>query len=81
MATLHPPHLSPRVSAVAETVREAFWVIALGAIGCYAFFVALGAFSPGDVVASRSPSACCSCSGSSTPGRAATARTRAATRG
>ena len=50
MATLHRPHLSPPVSAVAEKVREAFWVIALGAIGCYAFFVALGAFSPGDVV-------------------------------
>jgi membrane protein implicated in regulation of membrane protease activity len=41
---------SPRVSAIAETVREVFWVVALGVIGCYAFFVALGAFSPGDVV-------------------------------
>jgi hypothetical protein len=44
---LHP---SPRVSAIAEFVREAFWVLALGVIGCYAFFVALGAFSPGDVL-------------------------------
>jgi membrane protein implicated in regulation of membrane protease activity len=51
MASLHlpHPHPSPRLSAVAETVREAFWVIALGVIGCYAFFVALGAFAPGDV--------------------------------
>jgi hypothetical protein len=49
MATLHLPHPSPRLSAVAETVREIFWVIALGVIGCYAFFVALGAFAPGDV--------------------------------
>jgi hypothetical protein len=44
---LHP---SPRVSAFAEFVREAFWVIALGVIACYLFFVALGAFSPGDVL-------------------------------
>ena len=44
---LHP---SQRLSSTAEFVREAFWVLALGAIGCYAFFVALGAFSPGDVL-------------------------------
>jgi membrane protein implicated in regulation of membrane protease activity len=44
---LHP---SPRLSAIAEFVRDAFWVLALGAIGCYVFFVALGAFSPGDVL-------------------------------
>jgi membrane protein implicated in regulation of membrane protease activity len=50
MASLHMPHPSLRVSAIAETVREVFWVIALGVIGCYAFFVALGAFAPGDVV-------------------------------
>jgi len=49
MSTLHLPHASPRVSALAEVVREAFWVICLGVIACYAFFVALGAFSPGDV--------------------------------
>ena len=40
--------MRPRVSAIAEFVREAFWVLALGVIGCYAFFVALGAFAPGD---------------------------------
>lgn len=40
---------SGRLGAVAETMREAFWVVALGVIACYAFFVALGAFSPGDV--------------------------------
>jgi membrane protein implicated in regulation of membrane protease activity len=44
---LHP---SPRLSAIAELVREVFWVLALGVIACYAFFVALGAFSPGDVL-------------------------------
>jgi uncharacterized membrane protein (DUF485 family) len=50
MTTLHMPRTSPRISAVAEAVREVFWVVALGIIGCYVFFVALGAFSPGDVV-------------------------------
>jgi uncharacterized membrane protein (DUF485 family) len=50
MTTLHLPRTSPRMSAVAEAVREAFWVVALGIIGCYVFFVALGAFSPGDVM-------------------------------
>lgn len=34
---------------VARVVREAFWVIALGVIAAYAFFVLLGAYSPGDV--------------------------------
>ena len=42
--------MSSRFSAIAEFVREAFWVLALGVIGCYAFFVALGAFAPGDVL-------------------------------
>jgi membrane protein YdbS with pleckstrin-like domain len=37
-------------AALAAAVRQAFWVIAAGLIGCYAFFVALGAYSPGDVV-------------------------------
>jgi membrane protein implicated in regulation of membrane protease activity len=50
MATLHLPHPSPRFSAVAQVLREAFWVFALGAIACYVFFAALGAFSPSDVV-------------------------------
>jgi len=34
----------------AENAREAFWVLALGAIAAYAFFLALGAFSPGDAL-------------------------------
>jgi hypothetical protein len=36
---------------LARTVGELFWVIALGVIIVYAFFLALGALSPGDVVA------------------------------
>jgi membrane protein implicated in regulation of membrane protease activity len=33
----------------ARFVRDAFWVLALGFIAAYVFFVALGAFKPGDV--------------------------------
>jgi fatty acid desaturase len=47
-------HISRRVEdrtlGLAETAREAFWTVAICLIGCYAFFVVLGAFSPGDVV-------------------------------
>lgn len=47
---LHIRRPSSRMSPAAEFIREAFWVLALGLIGCYVFFVALGAFSPGDVL-------------------------------
>jgi uncharacterized membrane protein YhaH (DUF805 family) len=33
-----------------ETMRETFWVLALAVIAMFAFFVALGAFAPGDAV-------------------------------
>ena len=33
-----------------ETMRETFWILALAVLALFAFFVALGAFSPGDVV-------------------------------
>jgi hypothetical protein len=49
MSTPAPRRPSP-ISAVASAVREAFWVIALGVIACYLFFVALGAIHPGDVI-------------------------------
>lgn len=32
------------------TLRELFWVLALGVIVCFAFFLALGAISLGDAV-------------------------------
>jgi uncharacterized membrane protein YhaH (DUF805 family) len=48
VATPPAPRSSP-LSNVARVVREAFWVIALGVIACYAFFVLLGAWTPGDV--------------------------------
>jgi len=33
-----------------ETARESFWILALAVIALFAFFVALGAFAPGDVL-------------------------------
>jgi hypothetical protein len=33
-----------------ETMRETFWVLALAVIALFAFFVALGAFSPADAI-------------------------------
>jgi hypothetical protein len=50
MAVPPVPRRPPLLSNVARVVREAFWVIALGFIACYAFFVVLGAWHPGDVV-------------------------------
>ncbi|HTE61326.1 MAG TPA: hypothetical protein VK631_13325 [Solirubrobacteraceae bacterium] len=33
-----------------ETMRETFWILALAVIALFAFFAALGAFSPLDVI-------------------------------
>jgi uncharacterized membrane protein YhaH (DUF805 family) len=33
-----------------ETMRETFWILALAVIALFAFFAALGAFSPRDVL-------------------------------
>jgi uncharacterized membrane protein YhaH (DUF805 family) len=38
------------VPRMLETMRETFWILALAVIALFAFFVALGAFSPGDVI-------------------------------
>ena len=35
---------------VLETMRETFWILALAVIALFAFFTALGAFSPMDVL-------------------------------
>lgn len=43
------PQPSSRLSALAELLRETFWILVLGLIACYGFFVALGAFAPADV--------------------------------
>jgi membrane protein implicated in regulation of membrane protease activity len=49
MSALRMPHPMSRHPEMARAIRDGFWVIALGAIGCYAFFVALGAIKPGQV--------------------------------
>jgi uncharacterized membrane protein YhaH (DUF805 family) len=38
------------VSRMLETLRESFWMLTLAVIALFAFFAALGAFSPADVV-------------------------------
>jgi fatty acid desaturase len=38
------------MSRMLETMRETFWILALAAIALFAFFAALGAFAPGDVI-------------------------------
>jgi hypothetical protein len=49
MSALRMPHPMAHHPVMARTIRDGFWVIVLGAIGCYAFFVALGAIKPGEV--------------------------------
>ncbi|MBI5105572.1 MAG: hypothetical protein HZB46_11450 [Solirubrobacterales bacterium] len=44
------PHVLRDHPDAARSVSDAFWVLALGVIAAYAFFVALGAFSPSDVL-------------------------------
>jgi uncharacterized membrane protein YhaH (DUF805 family) len=38
------------MSRVLATMRESFWILALAVIALFAFFAALGAFSPADVL-------------------------------
>jgi 4-hydroxybenzoate polyprenyltransferase len=38
------------MSRMLETMRETFWILALAVIVLFAFFAALGAFSPSDVI-------------------------------
>lgn len=49
MAAIHPPHPLRDHPHAARTAADAFWVLAVGVIAAYVFFVMLGAFSPGDV--------------------------------
>lgn len=41
----------PRLAAVGRGISQAFWAIAAGIIVAYVFFLALGAFGLGEVVA------------------------------
>jgi hypothetical protein len=49
MTTMHAPHMPDWLGPLAGFVRQAFWVIALGVVLVYAFFLVLGALDPGDV--------------------------------
>lgn len=42
--------MAPRRSRVLATMFETLWVLVLAVVVLFAFFVALGAFSPGEVV-------------------------------
>ncbi|WP_372791652.1 hypothetical protein [Paraconexibacter sp.] len=48
MGTAHIPR--PHGRDTAESLREAFWILALGLMVCFAFFAALGAFNPSEAV-------------------------------
>jgi hypothetical protein len=50
MAAVHLPHPLRDHPGATRTAVDAFWALAIGVIAAYAFFAALGAFSPGDVL-------------------------------
>jgi TRAP-type C4-dicarboxylate transport system permease large subunit len=50
MAAVHMPHPMRDHPNAGRAAVDAFWVLAIGVIAAYAFFAALGAFSPGDVL-------------------------------
>jgi hypothetical protein len=48
MATMHLPHPPERLRPLATFLIQFFWVIALGIVLAWSFFVVLGAMDPGD---------------------------------
>jgi steroid 5-alpha reductase family enzyme len=50
MAAVHLPHPIRDHPGAGRAAIDAFWVLAIGVIAAYAFFAALGAFAPGDVL-------------------------------
>jgi hypothetical protein len=50
MAAVHMPHPLREHPGARRAAADAFWALAIGLIAAYAFFAALGAFSPGDVL-------------------------------
>jgi membrane protein implicated in regulation of membrane protease activity len=50
MASVHTPHPLRDHPGATRAAVDAFWALAIGVIAAYAFFAALGAFSPGDVL-------------------------------
>jgi Flp pilus assembly protein TadB len=49
MAAVRMPHPIRDHPGAGRAAIDTFWVLAIGVIAAYAFFAALGAFSPGDV--------------------------------
>ena len=49
MATIRLPRPPERVGGVFSSISSVFWIACAAAVILYAFFVALGAFSPGDI--------------------------------
>jgi uncharacterized membrane protein len=50
MAAVRMPHPIRDHPDAGRAAVDVFWVLAIGVIAAYAFFAALGAFSPGDVL-------------------------------
>lgn len=50
MAAVRMPHPIRDHPGAGRAAIDMFWVLAIGVIAAYAFFAALGAFSPGDVL-------------------------------
>jgi hypothetical protein len=50
MASVHTPHPLRDHPGATRAAVDAFWALAIGVIAAYAFFAALGAFAPGDVL-------------------------------
>jgi hypothetical protein len=50
MATMGVEPSQPREHPRLRAISAGFWALAIGVIVAYAFFLALGAISPGDVV-------------------------------
>jgi steroid 5-alpha reductase family enzyme len=50
MSAVHVPHPLRDHPGATRAAVDAFWVLAIGVIAAYAFFAALGAFSPGDAL-------------------------------
>lgn len=48
MAAVRMPHPIRDHPGAGRAAIDMFWVLAIGVIAAYAFFAALGAFSPGD---------------------------------
>ncbi len=42
--------MSPRIARIWATMSESFWILLLSLVALFAFFVALGAFSPGEAI-------------------------------